>query len=526
MKKKHNFGFGLCLGLVTLLYAAVLELSKNVLFGWYLTAFFVFLFVNARKRVIAEGKWDRKTSLMCWACYLLLLAVNLGLTSPPYKNVPAVDVRNPAPTPVVTVAEGQLTGVYNADRSVRVYAGIPYAKAPVGQYRWREPQPAEAWEGIRACDAFAPMAMQPRNPVLLDSLTQLLGTRIFRVSLDDNYREPVSEDCLYLNVFAPAEAEEPLPVLFYIHGGSLTTGQPSYSEYRGEDLAKRGVIYVNFAYRLGVFGYYANAELAAESPNGTTGNYGLLDQIAALAWVRENIAAFGGDPENITIAGESAGSSAVNALCCSPLTEGMFTRAIGESSSILAKKPYHTFRAMEEALDTGRDILAEMGCADVAALRAVPAQRLVNTAYPNGAMTVDGYALTEEPWRTYEKGENHETALLNGFNAWEGDIFLLGYEATAENYLDLLRPILGDYAAEMAELVPYDAVARPMRFLPDAGGEAKGALNHVYGAAWFTYSHWLWSRAVAAEGRPVYEYYFTKVNPSLACFHAGELPYA
>jgi len=311
-----------------------------------------------------------------------------------------------------------------------------------------------------------------------------------------------------------------------VHGGSLTTGQSYYTEYRGDSFAGKGVIFVNFAYRLGIFGYMANSELAAESPNGTTGDYGLLDQIAALRWVHDNIAAFGGDPDNITIAGESAGSSSVNALCVSPLTEGLFRRAIAESSSVLAKKPYHTFRSMESALSTGDRIMKEFGAGNIGELREVPAEKLLKTKTSNSSMTVDGYAITEQPYLTYEKGENHEEALLNGFNAKEADAFLLNYKATADNYVSLLEPVSGRYAQELAELVPAGSITRDQKFIIDAGGDAKGALCEVYSAAWFTYSHYLWTGYMAGQGRPVYEYYFTKSNRSLSNFHAGEMPYA
>ena len=320
--------------------------------------------------------------------------------------------------------------------------------------------------------------------------------------------------------------DEPLPVIFYIHGGSLTTGQSSYTEYRGEDLAKRGVIFVNFAYRLGVFGYYTADDLKAESPNNTTGNYGLLDQIAALNWVKDNIAAFGGDPDRITIAGESAGSSSVNAICVSPLTEGLFNYAIAESSGILAYKPFHTFRDYSEAIEQGDMVREEFKAKSSMELRDIPAEELVKTASNQSAMTVDGYAIVEQPYLTYEKGENHEKALLNGFNAKEADAFNLGIKATAENYEELLAEDLGDYASDMAKVVPADSPQRDQHFIVDAMGDAKGALNQAYSAIWFSYSHYLWNNYMVKQGKPAYEYYFTKTNNSLSNYHAGEIPYA
>lgn len=529
--KKHTAGhivYLVIMLLICLVYAILLELSKNTILGWILALLIVAGILFWRGICRKKGVWKWYLAALSWCLLFGLFALNYKLTEPPYRQVPAVDVRHPDVTGVVTTLQGDVTGVYNADHSVEVYAGIPYAKPPVGELRWKEPVDPDYHEEVLACDHYAPMAMQQRNAVVMDSLSRVLGYRNYAIRLDDNYREPVSEDCLYLNIWKPAEqSDELLPVLFYVHGGSLMTGQSYYTDYRGEDLAKQGIIVVNFAYRLGVFGYYASEELAEESPNGTTGNYGLLDQIQALKWVYENVEAFGGDPERITIAGESAGSSSVNALCVSPLTEGLFTYAIADSSGILTKHPYHTFRNYDEALAMGQDIMKEMGVSSIAELRELPADQLIQTRYSNSSMTIDGYAITEQPYLTYERGANHEQALLNGFNAKEADAFLMNYEATAENYVELLHPILGEqYAEEMAELISPGSIERDTYFIVDKRGDAKGSLDYVYSAAWFSYSHYVWSRCMAEEGRPVYEYYFTKTNPSLSCNHAGELPYA
>lgn len=511
--------------IILVLYLVLLELSHNTLVGWGITACLLILFFWYQHRMKrAEGKKNRK-----WLALLILGLLFLAcwkLTGPPERQVPATDQLHPAATDVVTVAQGDLTGIVTKDQAVEVYAGIPYAKPPLGELRFCEPQEAEPWEGVRACDHFAPMAMQKRKSPLEDSLYAILGYHNYKISPKDNYREAVSEDCLYLNVWKPADAKGDLPVLFYIHGGSLMNGQSYYSEIRGEDLAKRGIIVVSCSYRLGVFGYYANEDLAAESSNHTTGNYGLLDQIQALKWVNENIEAFGGDPNQITIAGESAGASSVNALCVSPLSKGLFQYAIAESSGIVAKHPYHTFRTMDDALKMGQNIMDEMHVSTVEELRALPADELIQTRFRNSAMTVDGYAIAEQPYLTYEKGENHEQALLNGFNEKEADAFLLSTEATAENYVSLLREAFGDYAEEAAEIVPADWPARDQAFIIDEGGDAKGALNHALSAAWFNYSHEKWSSYVAEENRPVYEYYFTKTNRSMSNYHTGEMPYA
>lgn len=513
--------------IITALYLFFLELSKNILPGWAVAVILAVSLLFMRKHLKNKSKWNAIKGVGAFLILLILFGVNYYCTQPPVKRVAAVDVRDPKATEVVHVAQGDITGVVNEDRQVEVFAGVPYAKAPVGDLRWKEPQEAESWDGVKACDTYGPMAMQKTSAIWYSSLSKILGTHDYRFSLNDQYKDDVSEDCLYLNVYRPADYDgEPLPVVFFVHGGSLTTGYSYYTEYRGESFAEKDVIFVNFAYRLGIFGYMANEELAAESPNGTTGNYGLLDQIMALKWVHENIGAFGGDPDNITIAGESAGSSSVNALCVSPLTEGLFVRAIAESSGIAAKKPYHTFREMDEALDTGREILAEFGASNVSDLRKIDANKLVTTTSQNSDMCVDGYAIAEQPYLTYEKGENHEQALLNGSNLKEADAFLLDTEATKENYEELLEPILGDLSPKAIELLPPGAVERDSYFIIDPKGEAKGSLNFIYSDAWFSYSHNVWSKYMEQQGRPVYQYFFTKTNKYLSNNHAGEMVYA
>ena len=521
---KMSPGFAILFGLCALLCAALFELGKNTLAGWGAAAVLFAAFLILRLKTPDAVLFPR---LVCWAVFLGALALTFKLSGPPVRAIPAVEGKNPNYTGVVEVEQGKLTGVYTPDGSVAVFAGIPYAKPPVGTLRWREPQSPEPWEGVRACDTFAPMSMQVRNNPVVASLTSIAVYHNFKISLKDNFLEPMSEDSLYLNIWKPAGAAQKLPVLVFIHGGSLTSGQPSYGEYNGESLAKKGVIVVNFGYRLNIFGYLANEQLMEESEHGTTGNYGLLDQIAALQWVHDNIAAFGGDPSQVTICGESAGASSVNALCVSPLAKGLFRRAIAESSGITAKHPYHTFRTLEDALRMGGDILTEYYATTMAELRSMSAERLVITTHTNNAMTVDGYAITEQPYLTYEKGENNEEALLHGFNVHEADLFMLLTKVTADNYVESLRPVLGDQAEAAAALVPPRGVDPAYRYAPvEAGGNAKGSASEIYSAAWFSYSHYTWTRLLSQQGKPVWEYHFTKDNGGLGSCHAGELPYA
>ena len=523
-KDKMSVFYIVVLAILAIIGFVILELGKNTLLGWGI------LLAGLVALIVLEGFATKKNGfflhLLLCVCFIGVFALSFAVSQPPYKQVPAVDIKNPEATGVVSVNEGDLTGVFNKDKSVEVYAGIPYAAPPVGELRWKEPQPAEKWEGVKVCDTFAPMSMQKRDGEIMNTLTQLFGYGYFNISPKDNYREAISEDSLYLNIWKPAGKVENAPVLFFIHGGSLTGGHTSFSEYRGEDLAKKGIIVVNCAYRLNVFGYMANEELAAESENGTTGNYGLLDQIAALKWVNENIKSFGGDPSKITIAGESAGASSVGALCVSPLAKGLFRYAIAESSGITPKVPYHTFRSFEDALSEGKKTMEDFGAKSIDDLRKLSAEELLNTSANNSAMTVDGYAIAEQPYLTYEKGENNEQALLNGYNAQESDVFNLFSEINEKEYKDALTQLFGKYADEALEAVPADSHQLPYKIVIDKGGEAKGAYDYVLSTTWFSYSHKKWSDYMAAQENPVYFYYFAKDDSGLKAYHAGELPFA
>lgn len=507
--------------IIFLIFLTVLELSKNTVLGWILAAAVLAAFFIVNATVLRGGAWYFKA--LAWAAFIALLGADLWLTQPPIRAVPAADHKNPVETGIVTVAEGDLTGVYSEDKAVELYMGVPYAKPPVGELRWKAPQDAEKWQGVRRCDTYAPQAMQGRTPALMGSLVDIFIYKQYQVTLKDNFLAPMSEDCLYLNIWKPAGEIKDAPVLVFIHGGSLNSGQTWWSEYNGEALARRGIVVVNFAYRLGVFGYMGHPELLDEA--GSTGNYGLLDQIKALEWVQKNIGAFGGDKNNVTLAGESAGSSSVSALCVSPLAKGLFRRAIGESSSVAGVKPYHTFRSLDAALKGGEDVQKEFNCASLAEMRSIPAEKLVGTQFTPSAMTVDGYALREQPYLTYERGEQNEEALLNGYNKNESIVFSFFYKVDEADLAKNIEPLFGEFSEEAAKLLPIEEVKAPYKYIVDQGGSAKGTFDKLLTAAWFSYSHYSWSRLDAKAGIPVWEYYFTKDNGSMGSNHGGEMPY-
>ena len=302
--------------------------------------------------------------------------------------------------------------------------------------------------------------------------------------------------------------------MIYVHGGSLQTGQPWYQDYSGEGLAEKGVIVVNMGYRLGIFGFFADEELAAESVHGTTGNYGLLDQIAALKWVQNNIAAFGGDPENVTLSGESAGSACVTALCTSPLAKGLFKRVLAESSTVTAPQPAHSFRLLDAALKSGAAAKERLGASSIEDLRKLPAEKIVQELSSQHHITVDGYALTETPYESYLKGIHNEEAQMHGFNREESAPFILFSQASLKNYESRVRGFFGEYADRVLALYPASTDA-----------EAKKNWADIYSVIFFNYGHYCLKRQAEACGIPSYEYYFTKDNGRLGTWHSGEEVY-
>ena len=497
-----------------LLFLAALELNKNRLWSFAVFLLLTVLYVIWRETALKGAAFlPRAGAFLLW---LGAFAAVVIMSWPPERRVPAVTAKDPVPTGIVTLEKGQVRGVYNEDCSVAVYAGIPYAAPPVWTLRWKEPQDPAPWEGVLQADHFAPMSMQPRHLPIYDSLTRLIGYHDYKIRFGDEWRPPVSEDSLYVNVWQPAGAKagDALPVLVFIHGGSLQTGQPWYRDYNGESLAKEGVIVVNMGYRLGVFGYLALEELAAESPYGTTGNYGLLDQIKALEWVRDNIAAFGGDPGRVTLAGESAGAASVSAICASPLAKGLFQRAVLESSTVVSPEPPHSFRLMDEALEAGEKLKTKYGAANAAALRALPEDKLVGSAETEHHMTVDGYALTELPYETYRAGRMNETAILQGFNQDESAPFIMFAHANKRNFESRVRKLFREYADEVLALYPVQT-----------GAEARKAWADIFSVVYFDYPHYCLSRLAGERGIPAWTYYFTRANGSLSSWHSGEMIY-
>jgi para-nitrobenzyl esterase len=416
-----------------------------------------------------------------------LLAV--PATAQPVKKALNTDMHLPADQ--VLIAGGRLNGTVAAD-GIRMFKGVPFAAPPVGDLRWQAPQPVQPWKDVRPAKQFGPRAMQ--QPIFGDM----------------NFRSNgVSEDCLYLNVWTPAKsARERLPVLVYFYGGGFMAGDGSEPRYDGESMARHGIVAVTVNYRLGVFGFMAHPELTKESRNHTSGNYGLLDQAAALKWVKANIAAFGGDPQHVTIAGESAGSFSVSAQMASPLSKDLIVGAIGESGSLLGLQPLPTLAQAEQ---TGTNFATTVGAASLAALRALPAQQLLEAAGKPGAprfsAIVDGYFLPQSPVEIYTAGQQAKVPLLVGWNSQEmGYQALLGPSApTAENFRYAVQKLYSNRAAEALRLYPAATDA-----------EAEQSATDLASDRFIGYSTWKWADMQAQTGgKPVYRYLYARPRPAM-----------
>lgn len=394
--------------------------------------------------------------------------------------------------PQTTVEQGALQGL-TLNSGIHNYRGIPFAQPPVGNLRWREPQAPAKWTGVRDATTFGPNAMQKN----------IFGDMMFR-------SPKMSEDCLYLNVWTPsAKPDAKFPVLVYFYGGGFVAGDGSESRYDGETLAKKGIVVVTLNYRLGIFGFFAHPELTKESPNNASGNYGLLDQNAALVWVKKNIAAFGGDPNKITIAGESAGSISVSAQMASPLSKNLITGAIGQSGAMI--NPTLDAIPLKQQEESGTKFGEANNATALKALRDIPAEKLLDLASAPGAFStkavVDGYFLTKLPSEVFAAGEQANVPLLAGWTSTEipYQAFMAGQYPNPENYTNIVKQRYGNNAEIIFELYP--------------GGDEKEVIASATALAsdnFIVYSTWKWlDLHRETSGKPVYAYIFSKPRPSL-----------
>ena len=436
---------------------------------------------------------------MCLTRVLVLLAV-LGMIT---NRALADDT--------VQTETGRVQGKTTADGKVHAFLGIPYAAPPVGDLRWKEPQSAKPWTGVRSATEFGYHCMQGK----------IFGDMVFPDPGEN-------EDCLTLNVWtANLSANAKLPVMVWIHGGGFQAGAASEPRQNGESLAHKGVVVVSMNYRLGIFGFFAHPQLTKESPHHASGNYGLMDQAAALQWVKRNITAFGGDTENVTIFGESAGSFSVSAQMASPLAKDVVKKAIGESGAFFGRTLHaNTLAAAEEdGMKFGSEIRADT----LAKLRALPAQQLLDAVMKGNTFRfgtdIDGYFLPASPDELYRKGEQAHVPLLAGWNRDEGTwrAFFGSTPVTKENFIAKVRQDYGEHAAVI------------LRLFPAANeSELKQAARHLNTADFIAYGTWKWlefQKPVA----PVFRYEFDQMPPAAAdakepdagkvAYHSAEIEY-
>lgn len=415
----------------------------------------------------------------------------------------------------ISTQNGLVSGT--REEGLTVYRGIPFAAPPVGELRWRAPQPAANWSGVKAADQFGPSCMQASRA------NALLGTPELTVS----------EDCLYLNVWSPAQSsKDNLPVMVWIYGGGFMSGSTAMPIYSGEQLAKKGVVVVSAAYRVGPFGFFSHPDLSAESQrlNGqrVSGNYGLLDQIAALEWVRKNIAAFGGDPKRVTIFGESAGGISVSMLAASPLAKGLFHGAISQSGGSFGPtrtpaEPGENIATLIDAERAGGEFAKQMGASSIADLRKLPAADVLKSAGRLGMSwpVLDGWVIPGDQYNLYAAGRYHDTPILIGTNSDEGALF--GAAANREAYEAAVHKRFGPHADAL--LKKYPATANEWL-------QSNRDLTRDAAFGWHTLA---WARLQTRTGKsPVYLYYFNHKPPraetsplknAVGAIHAEELIY-
>ncbi len=396
---------------------------------------------------------------------------------------------------------------------VRAYKGVPYAAPPMGRLRWRPPQPVPPWTGVRAIGAFGPNSLQG---VVFDDI--------------DPRPAGISEDCLYLNVWTPAAPDDGarLPTMVWIHGGGFVVGSGAEPRYDGARLASRGILVVTLNHRLNALGFLAHPELTAESEHRASGNYGMLDLVAALEWVKRNIAAFGGDPDGVTIAGESAGSEAASALMGSPLAKGLFARVIGESGAMFAS-PARAPAPLAKAEAAGLDFMRKVGAKSLAELRAAPAEAILAAAPGLGYRPiVDGWFLPRSPAEIFAAGEQNDAPLMAGWNKDEGFNFTLMPDKEVErSYADLVGTLFGDRSEEALRQYPAGS--------PESDKASARALG---GDLTIIHPTWAWIEAQKRSGAAdIFRFRFDRapltpqgwfgegLSRDAGAFHASELFY-
>ncbi len=409
-------------------------------------------------------------------------------------------------TPVVKTDAGLVSGMI--DGNINIFKGIPFAAPPVGELRWKAPQPVQPWNDVKKCDEFGASPMQA-SPAPFSMWSEEFLIR----------KEPISENCLYLNVWTSStSSNKKLPVLVWIYGGGFSSGGANVPIYDGEAMAKKGIVFVSINYRVGIFGFFAHPDLTKESGYNASGNYGLLDQIAALKWVQKNIAAFGGDANNVTIAGQSAGSMSVNCLVASPLAKGLFNKAIAESGANLISGAFGS-RTLQQAEEDGVKTASSLHANSVGDLRKMSATELMKVQGIRGGPIVDGYVLPEPIGEIFASNKENNVSLLTGWNENEGLMF--GQVKKADDFKKQMEQQYGNDAQTALQYYPAtnDSIASASQY--DLSRDI------IFGVQNYT-----WANVESGQGSKVYVYHFTRKVPGTGqyakygAFHTGEVPYA
>jgi para-nitrobenzyl esterase len=409
---------------------------------------------------------------------------------------------------IVKTAHGKIEGTTNTDQSVRIFKGIPFAAPPVGDLRWKIPQPVKNWKGVKNCTEFSASPIQNKPQPFYCWSEEFIAQP-----------EPLSEDCLYLNIWTSAKSKKAKqPVFVWIYGGGLSSGSANCAIYDGEEMAKKGIVYVSINYRVGVLGFMAHPELSAESGNNSSGNYGFFDQMEALKWVQKNIAAFGGNPANVTIAGQSAGSFSVNALIASPLAKGLFQKAIAQSGGLLSNRLSQNLEAAEKQ---GLNFMQKVKANNLADLRKLTATELQvlsqNRELGQFGVTLDGHFLPNNLLEHFKNGKQNHVPILTGWVA--GDVDFLGErKMTVEEYKADAQKKYGEKAGAFLNIFPANtddevkAANKKMTLIGFAGMPAHQLANF--------------------NTQPTYLYFFKHVPvdkpnfPNYGAFHTSEVPFA
>ncbi len=408
---------------------------------------------------------------------------------------------------VVKTENGQIEGY--TENNIHIFKGVPFAQPPIGELRWKAPQPIQPWQGVLTCKQFGPSPIQ-NTPKPFYCWTEEFIAK----------PEPLSEDCLYLNIWTPQlEPEKKLPVFVWIYGGGFNSGSANCAIYDGQEMAKQGVVFVSLNYRVGVFGFMAHPELSRESGNDASGNYGFMDQLEALKWVKNNIASFGGDPENVTIAGQSAGSFSVNAQIASPLAQGYFHKAITQSGGLLYGE--RLMQDLTTAESQGKNFMEMAGAKSLKILREMPSEELQKLSNDPKAgrfgVTIDDYFLPEDIETRFKQGKHNQVPVLTGWVTGDANLFTSN-EVTSEGFKKQAKENYGENAEKFLRLFPAETDEEALASQQKMNLMGFAGMPSYLLAKYMDKNVWLYEFTHVPTDKPGF--------PDYGAFHTSEVPFA